>query len=86
MLIFQDLLQNGALLLDVRTKQEFQSGHPKNAVNIPLDQLGNSLSKLKKDRSIVTVCQSGMRSRSAASFLKSKGYTVYNGGCWFNFK
>ena len=81
---YSQLVKEGALILDVRTKGEYASGHIKSAMNIPLDQLGSGLSKLKdKNRSIICCCASGMRSGSAASMLKSRGYTnVYNGGGW----
>jgi len=81
---YAQLVQEGALILDVRTKGEYAGGHIKNSVNIPLDQLGGGLSKLKdKNRTIICCCASGMRSGSATSLLKSRGYTnVYNGGGW----
>lgn len=83
---FETLLKNGAILLDVRTKEEYKQGAAINSINIPLDSLSNNLSELKKDKPIIAVCTSGMRSRSAVSFLKSKGFLeVYNGGSWFNF-
>ncbi|WP_375578483.1 rhodanese-like domain-containing protein [Marivirga tractuosa] len=74
----------GAIILDVRTKGEFQGGHIKNAMNIPVESLDSNLSKLKnKDKAIITCCASGMRSGTAKSILKSKGYEkVYNGGAW----
>jgi rhodanese-related sulfurtransferase len=80
---YQALMQKGAIILDVRTKNEFQSGHIKGAVNIPVQTLGSNLSKLKKDRPIITCCASGMRSASAKSILQSNGFNeVYNGGSW----
>jgi rhodanese-related sulfurtransferase len=80
---YKDLLANGAQIIDVRTKGEFQSGHIKGAVNIPLDSLKNNLSKLKKDRPVITCCASGMRSASAKGLLKANGFVdVYNGGAW----
>ena len=83
---FDALLANGALLIDVRTRDEYKSGHPKGSLNIPLDTIPHSLSKIPTNKAVIVVCQSGMRSKNAASFLKSKGYTqVYNGGPWFNF-
>ncbi len=73
----------GAIILDVRTKGEFQGGHIKNAVNIPLQELPQRLSKLSKEKPIITCCASGMRSASAKSLLLSKGFSkVYNGGGW----
>mgnify|MGYP003297493226 CR=1 FL=1 len=78
------LVKNGAIILDVRSKGEFAGGHIKNAVNIPVHQLQNSLTQLKdKNKTIITCCASGMRSSSAKSILQKNGYTeVYNGGGW----
>ncbi|MFN8358045.1 MAG: rhodanese-like domain-containing protein [Spirosomataceae bacterium] len=80
------LLQQGAVIVDVRTKGEYAGGHVKGSINIPLDVLGSNLAKFKdKNTPIITCCASGMRSASAASLLKSKGYTqVYNGGGWMS--
>lgn len=84
---FKVLLENGAILLDVRTKEEYKQGAVASSINIPLDSLGSNLSKLKKDRPIIAVCASGVRSRNAVAILSSKGFSeVYNGGSWFNFK
>ena len=83
----KELLNGGALLLDVRTRGEFAGGHAKNSKNIPLDELGNSLGKLNKEQNIVVVCASGMRSSSAVRMMKSNGFTnCYNGGSWINFR
>jgi len=78
------LVEEGAIIVDVRTKGEFQQGHIKNALNIPVDSLSSNLSKLKnKEKAIITCCASGMRSGTAKGILKSKGYEkVYNGGAW----
>lgn len=80
---YKDLMANGAQIIDVRTKGEFQSEHIKGSVNIPLDSLKNNLSKLKKDKPVITCCASGMRSASAKGLLKANGFVdVYNGGAW----
>jgi phage shock protein E len=81
---YAQLMKNGAIILDVRSKAEFESGHIKGAINIPVDQLSNNLNNLKdKNKPIITCCASGMRSASAKTILRSKGYTeVYNGGGW----
>lgn len=80
---FVQLVANGAVIVDVRTKAEFQSGHIKGAVNIPLQNLQNHFSTLKKNKPIITCCASGMRSTSAKDILISHGYAeVYNGGGW----
>jgi phage shock protein E len=80
------LIKNGATIIDVRTCGEYQTGHVKGSLNIPLDQLGGSLKKIKnKEHAVITCCASGMRSGSAKVFLKSQGYTnVHNGGAWRN--
>lgn len=79
----REKIANGALLLDVRTKNEFACGHANGSKNIPLDQLSNNLSKLDKTKVVITVCASGMRSGSAVNLLKQNGFTeVYNGGSW----
>lgn len=80
---FKELLQNGATIIDVRSKGEYQGGHIKGSVNIPLDVLSSNLSKIKKDKPVITCCASGMRSASAKAMLKSRGFAeVYNGGGW----
>lgn len=83
---YAELVKNGAIILDVRSKSEFAGGHIKGAVNISVDTLRNNLGKLKdKDKPIITCCASGMRSASAKSILASNGYTqVFNGGGWYS--
>ena len=69
---YAQMIKNGAVILDVRSKGEFESGHIKGAINIPVDQLRNNLNKLKdKNKAIITCCASGMRSASAKSILKA---------------
>lgn len=82
----QELVSQGAIILDVRSKAEFQGGHLKNSINIPVDQLKSNLKKLpKKEQPIITCCASGMRSAAAKSLLKQAGYAeVHNGGSWRN--
>ena len=82
---YAELVKNGASIIDVRSKSEFQGGHIKRAINIPLDTKNSNLSKFKKDKAIITCCASGMRSASAKSILKSNGFLeVYNGGSWMS--
>lgn len=82
---YAKLVKDGAIILDVRRKGEYQGGHIKGAINISVDTLSNNLSKLKKDKPIITCCASGMRSASAKRILKSNGFTeVYNGGSWMS--
>ena len=82
---FKELMQNGAQIIDVRTKAEYQQGHVKGSINIPLNILSNHYSKLKKDKPIITCCASGMRSAQGKYILKSNGFTeVHNGGGWMS--
>ncbi len=82
---FAALLQQGGIIVDVRSTAEYQSGHIKGSVNIPLQSLAGNLSKLKKDKPVITCCASGMRSASAKSILKSNGFIeVHNGGGWMS--
>ena len=81
----KELMKKGAQIIDVRTKDEFQGGHIRGSVNIPLQNLNGNLSKIKKDKPVITCCASGMRSASAKSILKSNGFTeVHNGGGWMS--
>jgi phage shock protein E len=80
---YRELLKNGAVIVDVRTVGEYQSGHIKGAINIPLNNIANQASKLNKNKPIITCCASGMRSSQAKGILQSKGFgEVYNGGGW----
>ncbi len=80
---YKELMQCGAVIIDVRSKGEFASGHIKGAKNIPLDVLGNNLNGLDKSKPVITCCASGMRSGAAKGMLKSKGFNeVHNGGAW----
>ena len=81
---YKELLEQGGLVVDVRSKAEYATGHIKGSKNIPLPDLNNSTQLFKdKSRPIIACCASGMRSASAKSLLKSKGYTnVHNGGSW----
>ena len=82
-----ELIKQGATIVDVRSGGEYAGGHIKGSLNIPLNVLGSQLAKIKKDKPVITVCASGMRSASARSTLLSSGYTqVYNGGSWYNLK
>jgi phage shock protein E len=81
---YAEMVRNGALILDVRSKREFASGNIRGSINIPVEVLSSSLGRLKdKDITIITCCASGSRSAMARRVLISNGYTeVYNGGGW----
>jgi rhodanese-related sulfurtransferase len=71
------LLNQGALLLDVRSKAEFDSGHVLDAKHVPQDELAQSAETLKKyrDKVVVACCESGMRSGAATRVLRAQGFT-----------
>ncbi len=68
------LLDEGAVLVDVREPAEWRSGHAPQARHIPLARLASEGGRLRKDRPVVVVCASGARSRSGAAQLRSMGY------------
>ena len=81
---YKDLVQQGAIIVDVRTRGEYKGGHIKGSINISVDELQNNLHRIPdKQKPIITCCASGMRSASARRLLNSAGYqTVHNGGSW----
>jgi phage shock protein E len=83
----EELLAKGAVIIDVRTEKEFNTGHVSGAVNIPLDKLPKNISKLKRDKPIITCCASGVRSATAKNILRNNGFSeVYNAGSWTSIK
>ena len=80
-----DLIENGAIVVDVRSPVEYNRGHMKNSVNIPLEEMGKHIKKLRTANSpIITCCRSGHRSGIAESTLRARGIEAYNGGSWGN--
>lgn len=69
------LINKGALVIDVRKPEEFQSGHIVNARNVPAErvQQGDEINK-KKDKILLTVCADGSSSGKAAGHLRKAGY------------
>jgi len=72
----RQFVRSGATLIDVRTRQEWNSGHARKARHIPLDALEQKLSSLPMSTPVVAICQSGMRSASATRVLGARGYEV----------
>jgi phage shock protein E len=80
---FKQLLEQGAIIVDVRTPAEFKSGHINGALNIPLDSIpGNVKALQSKQCAVITCCRSGARSGAAASILRNMGIEAVNGGPW----
>jgi phage shock protein E len=77
----KQLVAKGAKLIDVRTPQEFNSGHIDGAINIPVQELSSRMAELDKAQPTVVYCASGARSGSAMGMMKDAGFAqVYNGG------
>jgi rhodanese-related sulfurtransferase len=68
----------GVGFIDVRTKDEFASGHAKGAVNIPLDIVGDKAEELKQFERVYAICQSGGRSGRAVDILSERGVNAIN--------
>ena len=72
-----DLINNNAIVIDVRSSEEYNTGHIEDSINIPVDSI--STVTYDKDATIIVYCASGVRSANAAKTLISLGYTnVYN--------
>jgi phage shock protein E len=83
----EQALQKGAVIVDVRTKSEYDQGHVVGSKNIPLNEIKLKSEMIRKwNKPVVTVCRSGNRSAMAKSILQSVGIEVYNGGAWTNMK
>jgi|TARA_Y100000385_G_C13028004_1_gene609367 phage shock protein E len=78
-----ELMVNGALVVDVRSSQEFKGGYFKGSKNIPLPVLTN-ITKALNGKVVILVCKSGGRAGSAEGILTRAGVEVYNAGAWQN--
>jgi phage shock protein E len=79
----EQAFQKGAVIVDVRTKPEYQQGHLEGSKNIPLNEIKLKLETIRKwNKPVITVCRSGSRSAMAKNVLKAAGIEVYNGGAW----
>jgi rhodanese-related sulfurtransferase len=80
---YANLLEKGAIIIDVRTGPEYDAGHLPKAKNIPLDRVNERVVELKsKNVPVICCCASGMRSAVASKLLKNNGIEAYNGGSW----
>lgn len=77
------LKDDNYIIVDVRTKEEYNEGHIVEAINIPYDVIEKS-SMLDKDKTIIIYCRSGNRSKIAYDKLKSLGYDVLDLGAYEN--
>ena len=80
------LIDDGAVLIDVRTNEEFNENHIEGAINIPYDKILKDI-PYSKDKYIIVYCRSGARSLAAAQTLVNNGYlNVYDLGSIENYK
>lgn len=78
---FRIKIMQGAVIIDVRSRQEYREGHLEGAINIPEFEARNRITKeiLNKNRLILIYCQYGGRSRNVCRLMRKIGYNnVYN--------
>lgn len=79
----EEYLEKGAIVIDVRTVEEYEDGHVPGSKNIVLDTIPNRVEEISAlGKSFIAVCRSGARSGSAADFLSDQGLDIINGGPW----
>lgn len=84
-----EAINAGAIVIDVRTPEEFAGGHLDGALNIPYDEIAQRISEIteERDRMIVLYCRSGRRASVAEEILRSNGFTnVLNAGAYSELK
>lgn len=79
----EGLLARGAVVVDVRSAEEFAGGHTPGSLNLPLHLLPVlAEEQLPRDRPLLLCCASGARSASAVQYLTRQGFEAYNLGAW----
>ena len=80
-----ELIKDQGFLVDVRSPEEYATGHVSGSVNIPLDTISQRLDLFNSKKNIIVFCKSGIRSHQAKAILNHHGFTnVTNGGTWQN--
>jgi len=72
--IVRELVENDEFIVDVREKHEYEQGHLKNSVNIPLSEIRERMSEIPKDKPVYLHCRSSQRSYNAVMALQNSGY------------
>ncbi len=79
--------ERGGVVLDVRSKSEYDAGHIPGSKSIPLNEVPSNLKKIKSwNKPIITCCLSGVRSGQATNILNKNGIEATNGGGWTSLK
>jgi phage shock protein E len=78
-----EFIAKNAVIIDVRTYEEFAGGHIKDSKNIPLQVIESKINDIKKlNKPVIACCRTGRRSGIAAMILKKNGIEAMNGGGW----
>ncbi|HOP50338.1 MAG TPA: rhodanese-like domain-containing protein [Ignavibacteriales bacterium] len=81
------LINKGAKLVDVRTKEEFEEINISNSINIPLNEVNDYMQNFDKNDVLIFYCVSGARSQYAVDLFRANGFSnVYNGGSIYKLK
>ena len=81
----EEMIIEGATVVDVRTPVEFMGGNVPGSTNIPLNEVPQSVENFKAMKQpIVLCCASGNRSGQATAFLQAQGVDCHNGGAWLD--
>lgn len=81
----KDFVSRGAIIVDVRSVNEYVGGAIPGSVNMPLPSLSSKISEIKKwDKPVILCCASGIRSGSATGLLLSNQIEAMNGGGWLS--
>jgi phage shock protein E len=80
---YRQMIKDGAVVIDVRSPQEFKGGNAAGSKNIPLGSLPSKVNELK-GKEVILVCLSGGRAGQAKSILTRAGIKAHNAGPWQN--
>lgn len=80
----KEALKKGAVIIDVRTAQEYDNGRVPDSINIPVDRVASNAERIMHfGKPVIFCCASGIRSRTARNIMKQKGMKdVYAAGSW----
>ncbi|MCK5922718.1 MAG: rhodanese-like domain-containing protein [Methylococcales bacterium] len=82
----KSIVDDGGVLVDVRSPMEYASGSLNGARNIPLAGLPNFMDDLPKDKPVLLFCVSGARSGAAQRYLAQQGYDAHNIGAYASYR
>lgn len=76
----KEIIDDGGILIDVRTPMEFAQGAIPGAQNVPMNHIPAMLNELPKDKPVLLYCRSGARSGAAQNYLAQAGFDAHNIG------